>query len=127
MGILLRFWETKNLMRFRYRHTFFPYIFDREVKYADGLAQKICPAPLSDDLVQMLRGYAIQAHTLLGCRGVFRFDFIVDTSGDVFFLELNTIPGLTTKSLLPKAAEAAGYTFPALLDKIIVLEQEERI
>jgi len=75
----------------------------------------------------MLRGYAIQAHTLLGCRGVFRFDFIVDTSGDVFFLELNTIPGLTTKSLLPKAAEAAGYTFPALLDKIIVLEQEERI
>jgi len=99
--------------------------FDREVKYADALAQEICPAPISEDLTNKLQAYAIQAHKTIGCRGISRSDFIVDAQGTMYFLELNTIPGLTAQSLFPKAAYVAGYSFATLLDKIIGLAQKE--
>ena len=57
----------------------------------------------------------------LGCRGLSRVDMMMDSNGDLFALEVNTLPGMTVNSLLPKAALAAGITFPELLDRLVQL------
>jgi D-alanine-D-alanine ligase len=86
--------------------------FDFESKYnAETLADEICPAPISEDLAAQLQSIALLAHCTLGCRQVSRTDIIVDAAGQGWFLEINTIPGMTETSLLPKALKAAGSTF----------------
>lgn len=95
--------------------------FDLEAKYDATLCAEICPAPMRKSLAQKLQDLALKAHAGLGCRGVSRTDFIVTKGNKFYVLETNTIPGLTKESLLPKAAQAAGYSFPELLDKIITL------
>ena len=67
---------------------------------------------------EQVQELARQCHTLLGCRGMSRTDFIVTPDGP-FALEVNTIPGMTPTSLLPQAAASAGIEFPELLDRII--------
>ncbi len=90
--------------------------FDFESKYnVATLADEICPAPISDDLTKQLQFIALTAHRVLGCRHVSRTDIIVDGDGNGWFLETNTIPGMTKTSLLPKALHAAGYDFAAVL------------
>ncbi len=64
---------------------------------------------------------ALQAHRVLGCRGFSRVDMLLDGNGEFYLLEVNTIPGFTEKSLLPKAAKAAGISFSALCEKIVDL------
>ena len=93
--------------------------YDFESKYAPGGSQHICPARLSDDVTAVAQDYAQRAHRALGCRGVSRSDFIIDADGTPWILETNTIPGMTATSLLPDAARAAGYDFPALCTKLI--------
>jgi len=68
------------------------------------------------DRIQMA---ALEAFKALGCRDVARVDLILDDKGHVYVLEVNTIPGFTEKSLLPKAAAVAGISFEALCDRII--------
>ena len=63
-------------------------------------------------------GLAVSAHNALGCRHLSRVDFIADARGDLFILEVNTLPGFTTHSLTPMAAAKAGMSLPALTDKL---------
>lgn len=94
--------------------------FDYEAKYTEGKSEEIVPARLSGDLTEKVQEIAVKVHKLIGCRGFSRTDMIIKS--DVpYVLEINTIPGLTPASLFPKAAAAAGISFPKLLDKIIQL------
>jgi D-alanine-D-alanine ligase len=93
--------------------------FDYEAKYQSGGSQEIVPARISPELTAKVQELGRRAHHALGCRGVSRTDIIVRADGEPFLLETNTLPGLTPASLLPKAAEAAGYTYPQLLQRIL--------
>jgi D-alanine-D-alanine ligase len=97
--------------------------FDYEAKYTPGQALEICPASISPEDTLKIQGLAIKAHAALGCRGLSRSDFIL-SNGEFYFLETNTLPGMTSNSLLPKAASAAGLAFPKLLDRLIDLALE---
>lgn len=89
--------------------------FDRQVKY-DSNTIELCPAPLSKKETKQLQEYALVIHQALGCHGVTRSDFIYDTQGVFYYLETNTIPGLTQTSLAPKEAKAAGLSFKNYID-----------
>jgi D-alanine-D-alanine ligase len=96
-------------------------VFDREAKYTQGATEKICPANLPDNITRHAQDIAAACHTALGCAGMSRTDLIVcdGPQPEVFMIEINTIPGLTPTSLLPLAAQRAGYSYSVLLDKII--------
>ncbi|MDA3839661.1 MAG: D-alanine--D-alanine ligase [Patescibacteria group bacterium] len=101
--------------------------FDYNSKYEDGGADEICPAVIPDELRLSLQKTAIDIYEKLGCRDLGRGDFIVDSNtGLIYFIEMNTIPGMTKNSLLPKAAKEAGISFGALLDRIIEGAIEDR-
>lgn len=93
--------------------------YDFESKYAPGGSKHICPAPFDDELTEKIQTYATKAHLALGCSGVSRSDFIVDSDGEAWILETNTIPGMTATSLLPDAARAGGVSFPELCKELI--------
>ncbi len=93
--------------------------YDFESKYAQGGSKHICPAPLTDKETAAVQALAVKAHKALGCQGVSRTDLIQDGEGDFWVLETNTIPGMTSTSLLPDAANAAGVPFPELCVKLI--------
>lgn len=98
--------------------------FDYEAKYNESKCDEIVPARISKKLTLEVKKISIKAFKSLGCKGFARVDMIIDKD-KVFVLELNTIPGLTAVSLLPKAAAAAGISFPQLLDRIITYSLEE--
>ena len=77
------------------------------------------PASIDDDTTKAIQDIAIKTHQVLGCGGYSRTDVILKNNGDIVVLEINTLPGLTMASLLPKAAIASGLTFTELLDTII--------
>lgn len=89
--------------------------FDFASKYDSSLSEEICPAPIASDLNGKLQATALRAHQAIGAKHVSRSDFIVDRTGKIWFLEINTIPGMTENSLLPKAVRAAGLDFGELL------------
>lgn len=93
--------------------------YDYESKYAPGGSEHICPATLPEEKLAQVQYAARLAHETLGCRGMSRSDFIVDNNGGVWILETNTIPGMTSTSLLPDAARVSGLKFPALCTKLI--------
>lgn len=95
--------------------------FDYESKYAVGGAQEICPADVHEALAKKMQDIGLQAHLTLSCRGLSRTDLLLDKDGQIYTLEINTIPGQTATSLVPKAAQAAGYTYPQFLEKLIEL------
>lgn len=92
--------------------------FDYRAKYDPALTQEICPARIPDDVARRAQDTAVRAHRALGCRGLSRTDLI--WSGERMpVLEVNTIPGMTSNSLLPKAARVAGIPFGELLERLI--------
>lgn len=93
--------------------------FNYESKYTESGAEEIVPARISKRLAAKVQKMALQVYKTLGCRGFSRVDFILRDDKVPLVLEINTIPGLTPISLLPKAAKAAGYSYPSLLEKII--------
>jgi D-alanine-D-alanine ligase len=97
--------------------------YDYQSKYADGGSDHIIPARLSDQLTACIQQQAVDVHLCLGCRGVTRSDFIVRDQ-EAYFLEINTIPGMTAVSLAPQSAQVAGYSFSRFLDKLIELALE---
>jgi D-alanine-D-alanine ligase len=99
-------------------------LFDYECKYQVGMADEVFPAEIPDALVQTLQERALQVHRLLRLRDFSRVDFMVDGEGEAWCLEANTLPGMTANSLLPKAARAAGITFPELCDRIVGIAAE---
>lgn len=98
--------------------------YDFESKYAPGGSEHICPARLSEEDTRKAQELAVAAHKALGCSGVSRTDIIMDKKGVCWVLETNTVPGMTSTSLLPDSARAAGYTFPELCTKLIELAFE---
>ena len=101
--------------------------FTYEAKYAAGASEEIVPARIPAALTQKAQQMALRAHRALGCEGMSRVDMFAH-EGEIMLLEVNTIPGLTPGSLLPKAAAAAGIDFPELVNRIIqgALRRERR-
>ena len=96
-------------------------LFDYENKY-NGATQELCPpAHVSVDVQALAVTMAKNIHKSLGCRHISRTDFMINEQGDIYFLETNTIPGLTHQSLFPKAAATVGLEFPELVDYFIKL------
>jgi D-alanine-D-alanine ligase len=98
--------------------------FDYKAKYDPALSDEICPARVCDDVAREAQELARRAHRALDCRGLSRTDMILSERGLVV-LELNTLPGMTVNSLLPKAARAAGIPFGELLHRLIQLALED--
>ncbi len=96
--------------------------FDYKAKYFSKATEEICPAPIPARLASEMADISKQVHFLIGCDGLTRSDFILAEDGKtLYFLEINTIPGLTEASLCPKAAKAAGWSFGQFLDKQVGL------
>ncbi len=93
--------------------------YDYESKYLPGMSRHIIPARVSEQALRRCDEIAVAVHTLIGCRGMSRSDMIVAPDGEVYFLEVNTIPGMTPTSLLPDAARSAGIAFPELCALLI--------
>jgi D-alanine-D-alanine ligase len=88
--------------------------FDYHAKYTPGACREITPARISEAATRKVRQTAEYVHTLVGCSGLSRSDFMLD-GDDPVWIEVNTIPGMTETSLYPQAAAAAGITFPDLV------------
>ena len=100
--------------------------YDFESKYAAGGSKHICPAELPEEETATIQREAIGAHKALDCEGVSRTDFILDDEGKPWALETNTIPGMTSTSLLPDAARAAGIPFPQLCTMLVQYALERK-
>lgn len=98
--------------------------FDFEAKYDPSLADEIVPAEITDEEKRKVQECSIKAYESLGCRGFARVDTFLDKKGKVWVSEVNTIPGLTEKSLFPKEAKASGYSFEEIIQKIVDLALE---
>ena len=93
-------------------------LFDYHCKYTPGMAEEIFPAPIDSGLAARTQEAALTAHRALKLGGYSRIDFRANAGGDIFCLEANTLPGMTANSLIPKAAGAAGMSFPDLCEAI---------
>ena len=101
--------------------------YDYATKYTEGQASMQIPAQLPPELAQRLRGYALTAFRALDCAGLARVDFFyLESSGQLFLNEVNTMPGFTTTSMYPKLWEAAGLSYSELVTRLIELGLEER-
>ena len=99
-------------------------LFDYECKYQPGLAEEIFPADVPSDVAAEAQRLALLAHRALRLRDFSRVDFILDGEGALWCLEANALPGMTANSLVPKAARAAGISFPELCDRLARLAAE---
>jgi D-alanine-D-alanine ligase len=95
--------------------------YDYQSKYTKGATEYIVPARLDETTAQAVRQQALAAFTLLGCRGIGRVDVMLDKDNKPYVLEVNTIPGMTATSLVPKAATAAGISFADLCEQILLM------
>jgi len=94
--------------------------FNKEAKYEDGATDEICPAKIPDNIKNEIQSLGIKMFNAIGCKDLARADFIwSEKDGKLYFLEINTIPGMTAASLTPKAAKVAGMEFGEFLDKLI--------
>ena len=101
-------------------------IFDYESKYQPGGAEEIFPADISSEATAEMQRLGLLAHRALKLRDYSRVDFRMDPNGNIWCLEVNTLPGMTAQSLLPKSAAAVGIPFPALCDEICRLALARR-
>ncbi len=92
--------------------------FDYEAKYL-GESQEICPAPISVGLSTKIQNLSEHIYKYMGCSGIVRIDYIVTPEEDIYFLEVNTIPGMTRMSLVPKMLEVAGTPLSSLLTDLL--------
>ena len=95
--------------------------FDFAAKYQDNSTEYIIPAVLDQSISLKIQQVALKAHKLLGCYGCSRVDIILAADGRPYILEVNTIPGMTATSLLPKAAKIMGMDFTQLCMKLLEL------
>ena len=92
--------------------------YDFEAKYSAGGSDHLIPPRLRDEVQNQIQEQSLKVHRALGCRGVTRCDWICNDAG-LWFLEINTTPGMTETSLVPDAARAAGIEFPQLVAGLI--------
>lgn len=100
--------------------------FDYENKYAADGAEEICPAPVDDAVTEAIQQQMVIASETLGLTGYCRGDFMITEDGTAYLLEVNTLPGMTPTSLLPRAAGAIGLSFTDLIAELIRIGTEER-
>jgi D-alanine-D-alanine ligase len=110
------------VVEIRTRSGFFGY----HEKYTAGGAEEIVPAPLDSTVASKALRFSRLAHERLGCRDFSRVDLMLSDRGEVFVLEVNTIPGLTQNSLLPKAAKAAGLSMSDLCVRMVEMALARR-
>jgi D-alanine-D-alanine ligase len=96
-------------------------IYDYECKYTAGMAEEIFPAPLTAEQTAAVQAQAQRAFAALKLGGCARIDFRMSSTGELYCLEANTLPGMTATSLIPQAAAAAGIQFPELCERIAQL------
>ncbi|MEA2240223.1 MAG: D-alanine-D-alanine ligase [Thermoanaerobaculia bacterium] len=97
--------------------------FDYEGKYLGKGTREICPAKIPDAIRDEAQQMALTAHTVLGCQGYSRSDLIAGDDG-VYFLELNTLPGLTTSSLVPQQLRESGIEFRSFLEDQVAIARK---
>jgi D-alanine-D-alanine ligase len=94
-------------------------LYDFECKYTSGMSEYIVPAPIDDDLAAFIQEQTLLAYHSLGCKGYSRVDFRLSPDNKPFCLEVNTLPGMTATSLLPKMAKHKGMSYEELVDTIV--------
>jgi len=95
--------------------------YDYNAKYHDDRTRIVCPAELDEETARQVSALGLAAHRALGCRDESRTDIILDQYNMPWVLEVNTLPGLTSHSLLPRAAAAAGHNFVQLCEELLCL------
>ena len=93
--------------------------FDYEAKYTAGFSDEITPADLPEDVAGRVREMAARAYRACRCRGLVRIDFMVSKTGEPTMIEVNSIPGMSAGSIVPKQAAAAGISLGELFDMVI--------
>jgi D-alanine-D-alanine ligase len=94
--------------------------YDYKAKYETGGSRHVCPAEIPMDFQEKLENYAIKTFQAIGCAGLARVDFIYDEkNNEAYFIDINTVPGMTPTSLAPEAARNAGMEFSVFLDELI--------
>lgn len=96
-------------------------IYDYECKYTSGMSEYIVPAEITEEVSQTMQEIAILACNSLRCEIYARVDFRLSSDNNIYVLEVNTLPGMTSLSLVPKMAKAVGISFEQLVEKIINL------
>jgi len=95
-------------------------LYDYECKYTSGMSKYVCPADIDLDLTKRVQEITERLFDVLKCRHYSRADFRLDDEDNLWFLEMNTLPGMTDTSLAPMAAKAAGFSFNDLIDCIVL-------
>lgn len=96
-------------------------------KYYNGQAELLIPAPLTDQQTSLIQEYAIQVFKSVDCSGLARVDFLMDiATGQIYFSEINTMPGFTDISMFPKLWNANGLSYPQLVERLIALALERK-
>jgi D-alanine-D-alanine ligase len=107
--------------------TFESDFYDYETKYGEGAADLVIPANLPPAVVDRLQTMAKEAFLALDCAGLSRVDFFyVESTGEIFINEINTLPGFTATSMYPRLWEATGVPFPELVDRLVKLAIERQ-
>lgn len=96
-------------------------VYDYDCKYTSGMSEYFVPADIPEEVAKHLKKQALDAHFGLGCEVYSRSDFRLSHDMKSYCLEVNTLPGMTSTSLVPKMAKSAGITFEELIERIIVL------
>jgi len=99
--------------------------FDYEAKYHEGISEFLAPAPLEERIADAVQAVSLAAHRALGCTGFSRVDLRLGVDGVPYVLEVNTLPGMTPMSDLPRAAAAAGIPFDALVGRLLDMAEKE--
>ncbi len=94
--------------------------YDYSAKYQAGTTKYLFPAPIAPELYQKACFTALAAHRALGCSGATRSDLILEPDGSFWILEINTLPGMTAASLLPKIAAGKGIDFATLCERLLL-------
>ncbi len=93
--------------------------YDYKAKYKEDTTQYICPCRLDADVEKEIQKISLQAFKAVNCSGWGRVDVMLNDSGEVFFIEVNTVPGMTSHSLVPMGAKQVGIEFDELVIKIL--------
>jgi len=96
-------------------------VYDYQSKYTSGATEYLCPAPFDDAATAGIQAAAMGAFRAVGGRDYARVDVMVRSNGEPVVLEVNTLPGMTETSLLPKAAAAAGLSYAELCQRMVEL------
>jgi len=101
--------------------------YSYESKYVDGTSGLMIPAPISEEMIEMMREIAVKTYKAIDCAGMARVDFLLDKDDGKFYLnEVNTILGFTSISMYPKLWDASGLPYPQLVDRLIELALERK-